>query len=133
MLTNSSTVIIFSKTYCPHSKRAKHILLEKYKILPPPYVVELDIHPLGPQLQAYLGELTGRKTVPNVLINAKSLGGGDDVAGLDEQSKLEETIMNMGGKRMTVEKVASEAEKREKEKEKKEVEKSRLRRRRWFG
>lgn len=33
-----SPVTIFSKTYCPYSKRAKGILLEKYHIDPAPYV-----------------------------------------------------------------------------------------------
>ena len=98
-------VIIFSKTYCPYSRRAKQILLERYKITPPPHVVELDIHPLGPQLQAYLSDITGRRTVPNVLINAKSIGGGDDVQELDAGGKLIDTVRSMGGKRMEIHKV----------------------------
>ena len=59
-------VIIFSKTYCPYSKRAKGVLLEKYVIEPKPYVFELDTAPLGPQIQARLAGMTGRKTVPNI-------------------------------------------------------------------
>lgn len=93
-------VIIFSKTYCPHSKRAKDILLSKYSIVPAPFVVELDQHPIGAQLQAKLAEMTGRKTVPNVFINGKSIGGGDDVAELDQTMKLIEKIKSLGGKQM---------------------------------
>ncbi|KAL9578157.1 MAG: hypothetical protein Q9212_005896, partial [Teloschistes hypoglaucus] len=74
-----AAVIIFSKSYCPDSQKAKNILLEKYLITPSPYVVELDQHRLGPGLQAALQKSTGRRTVPNVLINGKSIGGGDDV------------------------------------------------------
>lgn len=73
-------------------------------------MVELDIHPLGKQLQAYLGPLTGRKTVPNILIQAKSIGGGDDIAHLDETDKLIDTVLRMGGKRMSITKVSTEAE-----------------------
>jgi glutaredoxin len=120
-------IIIFSKSYCPYSKKAKvrptlatpskpapvltfslpqHILLSSYTITPPPYVVELDLHPLGPGLQAALEKSTGRRTVPNVLINGKSIGGGDDVAALDESDKLTSKIKEMGGKRiMEVKKV----------------------------
>jgi len=93
-------VIIFSKSYCPHSKRAKNILLEKYIIDPAPFVVELDQHELGQGLQSRLAELTGRRTVPNVLINGVSIGGGDDVAELDVSKTLVTKIKDLGGKRM---------------------------------
>lgn len=94
------TVVIFSKSYCPYSKKAKAILLEQYHIVPAPYVEELDLHPLGPQLQAALLKTTGRRTVPNVLINGKSIGGGDDIAGLHSEDKLVEKIKDLGGKRI---------------------------------
>lgn len=94
-------VIVFSKSYCPHSKRAKSILA-KYDIDPAPFIVELDQHPLGHELQGRLVELTGRRTVPNVLINAVSIGGGDDVAALEESKKLVAKILELGAKKITV-------------------------------
>lgn len=90
-------MIIFSKSFCPYSKRAKGVLLEKYSIDPPPYVVELDEHPLGAKIQARLGELTGRKTVPNIMINKKSIGGGDEIAELDARKTLIDKFKSMGG------------------------------------
>ncbi|EMD00979.1 hypothetical protein BAUCODRAFT_42814, partial [Baudoinia panamericana UAMH 10762] len=93
-------IIIFSKSYCPFSKKAKHILLDLYTIDPPPYVVELDQHELGTGLQAALEKSTGRRTVPNVLINGKSIGGGDDIEALHNDDKLVETVQSMGGKRI---------------------------------
>ncbi|TKA80306.1 hypothetical protein B0A55_02212 [Friedmanniomyces simplex] len=93
-------IIIFSKSHCPFSKKAKHILLDLYTISPPPYVVELDLHELGPGLQGALKKSTGRRTVPNILINGKSIGGGDDVEGLHREGKLAETVRSMGGKRV---------------------------------
>lgn len=95
-------VIIFSKSFCPYSKRAKGILLEKYIIEPTPYVVELDQHPLGPKIQAKLADMTGRKTVPNVMIYGKSIGGGDDIAALDNEKALAAKITSLGGKRIEV-------------------------------
>ena len=92
-----STVIVFSKSYCPHSAKAKSIL-EKYDIYPAPFIVELDQHPLGPRIQARLTELTGRRTVPNVLVNAVSIGGGDDIQILDESKKLVAKILELGAK-----------------------------------
>jgi glutaredoxin len=62
--------------------------------------VELDLHPKGRQLQDKLLEMTSRRTVPNVLINGKSIGGGDDVAELDHTMKLIDKIKSLGGKQM---------------------------------
>ena len=96
----TSTAIIFSKSYCPYSAKAKQILLQRYTITPTPYVVELDLHPLGPLLQRALAQMTGRSTVPNVLLLGKSLGGGDEMQALHEGGKLEERFRELGGSRI---------------------------------
>ncbi|KAG5292796.1 glutaredoxin domain-containing protein [Histoplasma ohiense] len=95
-----SPIIIFSKSYCPYSEKAKSILLNKHSIIPPPFVVELDIHPLGEQLQEVLARNTGRRTVPNVLVNGMTIGGGDDIEALHEAGKLASKIKTLGGKRV---------------------------------
>lgn len=94
------TVIIFSKSYCPYSKKAKRILLEHYKITPAPFVVELDEHEIGPELQASLASSTGRRTVPNIMINGKSIGGGDDIQAMHEEGTLIDKVKSLGGKRI---------------------------------
>lgn len=71
-----------------------------YNITPAPYVVELDQHDLGSGIQDALQKSTGRRTVPNVLINGKSIGGGDDIASLHQTGKIIETIKSMAGKRI---------------------------------
>ncbi|KAG7136742.1 Monothiol glutaredoxin-6 like protein [Verticillium longisporum] len=101
-ILKKSPVIIFSKSYCPYSKKAKALLLEKYAIDPAPYVVELDEHPIGKALQDFLAAKTGRSTVPNVLINSVSIGGFDDVHDLDEQQKLVAKIIDLGQKKVTM-------------------------------
>ncbi|KAJ2987560.1 hypothetical protein NUW58_g4437 [Xylaria curta] len=101
-ILKKSPVVIFSKTYCPYSKRAKGVLLEKYIIEPAPYVVELDEHPLGSKLQALLAEKTGRKTVPNILVDGVSVGGGDDIAGLDTRKTLIDKFKSLGGKKLSM-------------------------------
>lgn len=63
-------------------------------------MVELDEHPLGSRLQDELEKSTGRRTVPNVLINGKSIGGGDDIQALDESGDLIAKVRSMGGKRI---------------------------------
>ena len=100
--TDEFTVIIFSKTYCPYSKKAKRVLLDRYSIVPAPHVVELDLHPQGYHIQQLLGDITGRRTVPNVLVNGKSIGGSDDIAELDSRGTLIDKIKSMGGKRVSM-------------------------------
>lgn len=62
--------------------------------------MELDQHPLGPKMQDTLEKMTGRRTVPNVLINGKSIGGGDEVTALDTGTDLIDKVKDMGGKRI---------------------------------
>jgi glutaredoxin len=100
--TNCITVIIFSKTYCPYSRKAKSILLNKYDINPAPHVVELDIHELGPALQDQLSKTTNRRTVPNILVNGVSIGGGDDIEELHVAGKLIEKIESLAGKKVQI-------------------------------
>ncbi|KAH6604759.1 hypothetical protein Trco_006466, partial [Trichoderma cornu-damae] len=101
-ILKKSPVIIFSKSYCPYSKRAKGILLEKYAITPEPFVVELDEHRLGPHLQDYLLKKTGRRTVPNILINGVSIGGADDVVALDNEDRLVAKVRDLGQARVEI-------------------------------
>jgi len=94
-----SPIIIFSKSYCPHSKQAKAVF-GLYDITPAPFIVELDLHSLGSQLQAALEKITGRRTVPNVLISGTSLGGGDETQALHDKGELVDKIRELGGKRI---------------------------------
>lgn len=93
-------MVIFSKSYCPYSKKAKRVLLQAYTIEPAPYVIELDQHPKGSRLQELLQEKTGRRTVPNILINGKSIGGGDEIERLWKSGELPVTIRQMGAKKI---------------------------------
>jgi glutaredoxin len=63
-LTDKYPIIIFSKSYCPYSTKAKAILTEKYQIVPEPLIIEIDKHPKGLELQDALEKATGRRTVP---------------------------------------------------------------------
>ncbi|KAK1758210.1 putative monothiol glutaredoxin-6 precursor [Echria macrotheca] len=101
-ILKKSPIIIFSKSYCPHSKKAKGILLDKYDIYPAPYVVELDQHHLGRKIQDKLVERTGRSTVPNIMVFGVSIGGGDEMAELDRTKTLAEKLKELGGRRIQV-------------------------------
>ncbi|TQS39356.1 hypothetical protein Golomagni_00119 [Golovinomyces magnicellulatus] len=97
-----SPIVIFSKTTCPFSARAKNILLKKYSIDPAPHILELDQHPLGSSLQKSLAALTGRSTVPNVFISGLSIGGCDEVTDLDQKDVLATKIFELGKQNIKV-------------------------------
>ncbi|KAK6200023.1 thioredoxin-like protein [Scheffersomyces amazonensis] len=102
-----SPMTIFSKTYCPFSKRIKSLLADNYEISPKYTVVELDKHEHGKELQAYLAEVTGRNTVPNVLVGAshESRGGADDFVKLHKDGLLASSIETWGNSKISVKKV----------------------------
>ncbi|XP_024980864.1 monothiol glutaredoxin-S6-like [Cynara cardunculus var. scolymus] len=72
----SNKIAIFSKSYCPYCRRAKHIFNELQE---QPYVVELDLRDDGYQIQNVLLDLVGRRTVPQIFVNGKHIGGADDL------------------------------------------------------
>lgn len=76
-------------------------MFEEYDIVPRPFIVELDEHPYGDELQAKLSQKTQRTTVPNIMIKGQSIGGGNDVQHLHEQGKLLAMIQRMAGDSLT--------------------------------
>ncbi|KAG6491552.1 hypothetical protein ZIOFF_046484 [Zingiber officinale] len=81
-------IVIFSKSYCPYCRRAKGVFKELEK---EPYVVELDQRGTydGSEIQDALSEFVGRRTVPQVFIHGKHLGGSDDTVEAYESGKLQ--------------------------------------------
>lgn len=99
-----SPMTIFSKSYCPYSKKIKQLLLEKYDITPAPNVVELDRYEYGAELQSYLTEKSGRRTVPNVLVGKsfESRGGCDEFEKLHKDNDLIKLLVEWGSGRLQV-------------------------------
>ncbi|KXN90948.1 Glutaredoxin-C4, chloroplastic [Leucoagaricus sp. SymC.cos] len=80
-------VIVFSKSYCPYSKRAKN-LLATYDLHPQAKVIEVDLRDDSAALKAILTRLTQHSTFPNILVRGKSLGGSDDLQALHDAKSL---------------------------------------------
>lgn len=59
-------------------------------------VIELDDRRDGSQIQSYLGRKTGRRTVPNVFIGGKSVGGGQETDKLRRSGKLNDLLRAAG-------------------------------------
>ncbi|KAK9333849.1 thioredoxin-like protein [Lipomyces starkeyi] len=101
-----SPVVIFSKSYCPHSRFVKTLLSEQYKMVPPPTIRELDLDPHGQEIQDALFDISGRRTVPNVFVGGKSLGGGDEMRLLHGQNQLTDAFKKNAGRRFRISKTS---------------------------
>ncbi|EEB07409.1 monothiol glutaredoxin Grx3 [Schizosaccharomyces japonicus yFS275] len=82
-------VVIFSRTTCPYSRRAKHLLLETLDIVPKPVVIETDEHEHTDELRKWLESISGIATVPNIFVYGQSIGGFTDVDALHSSQALE--------------------------------------------
>ncbi|KAF6039481.1 TXNRD1 [Bugula neritina] len=81
----SHPVMMFSKSYCPFCTALK----ELFKSLKIEYeALELDLISNGAEIQQVLLNLSSQKTVPNVYIKEKHIGGHDSVVALHRENKL---------------------------------------------
>ncbi|KAK3037602.1 hypothetical protein RJ639_031908 [Escallonia herrerae] len=82
---SSHSIVIFSKSYCPYCRKAKAVFKELEKA---PHVVELDERDDGWNIQDALAEVVGRRTVPQVFVDGKHIGGSDDTVEAYESGEL---------------------------------------------
>lgn len=74
---------MYTGRVCPYCSRAKALLAKKGV----EYREEMvDLDPSGRQK---LVELTGRRTVPQILVDGNPIGGWDDLAALDKAGELD--------------------------------------------
>ncbi|XP_025716068.1 thioredoxin reductase 3 isoform X1 [Callorhinus ursinus] len=73
-LIESNRVMIFSKSYCPHSARVKELFSSLGVEC---NILELDRVDDGANVQEVLSEITNQKTVPNIFVNKVHMGGCD--------------------------------------------------------
>uniref|UniRef100_A0A7N0U165 Glutaredoxin domain-containing protein n=1 Tax=Kalanchoe fedtschenkoi TaxID=63787 RepID=A0A7N0U165_KALFE len=86
-------IVVFSKTYCGYCNRVKQLLAQLAASFK---VIELNQESDGDDLQAALLEWTGQRTVPNVFIKGKHIGGCDSVTELHQMGKLVPLLNNAG-------------------------------------
>ncbi|EYU44772.1 hypothetical protein ABFS83_08G009400 [Erythranthe nasuta] len=92
-IVSTNSVVVFSKTYCPFCVSVKKLLTElgaSFK------AIELDTEGDGAELQSALAQLTGQRTVPNVFISGKHIGGCDATTALHKQGKLVPLLTEAG-------------------------------------
>ncbi|KAL2866714.1 glutaredoxin [Aspergillus lucknowensis] len=75
-IIDENGVVVFSKSYCPYCRASKSLLTDlgaKY------YTLELDQADDGSAIQDALEEISGQRTVPNIYIKQKHIGGNSDL------------------------------------------------------
>ena len=81
-----SKVVIYTTALCPYCLRAKYLLEQKgakYKELR----VDND-----PRLRQIMVKQSNRRTVPQIWINDKHIGGCDDLYALDRTDQLDKLL-----------------------------------------
>jgi len=79
-----NSVVIFSKSYCPYCQGAKDLFTTRFPDVNVK-VLELDLRDDGSEIQGYLQQLTKQRTVPNIFINQKHIGGNDALQALHKK------------------------------------------------
>jgi len=80
-------VELYTTTYCPFCTRAKALLKKKGVAFE-----EIDVTD-SPELRERMIELSGgRRTVPEIFINGRIVGGFDELKALDDAGKLDQIL-----------------------------------------
>ncbi|ASJ76299.1 glutaredoxin 3 [Granulosicoccus antarcticus] len=85
-------VEIYTKGYCPYCHRAKALLDEK-GVSYTEYEVSTD-----QARQQEMRERSGRRTVPQVFINNRHIGGSDDLMAANHSGLLDELLSSHAAK-----------------------------------
>lgn len=80
-----ANIIIYTTQSCPYCVRAKMLLKQKNI----QNIVEIDVSASEALRNEMIAKAGGRKSVPQIFIGNKHIGGFDDMAALDREGKLD--------------------------------------------
>ncbi|KAJ1664262.1 hypothetical protein IW140_001029 [Coemansia sp. RSA 1813] len=96
-LIKDNRVMVFSKTYCPYSKRAKALLAEYHNERGLEFsVLEADLEPDSMAVKAALGRESSRLTFPNIFVDGHSIGGSDELLQKHQNGELVAMLKDRG-------------------------------------
>lgn len=84
-------VVMYSTRVCPYCIRAEHLLAKKGISVEQIEKIRVDEKP---ELREEMTRLTGRRTVPQIFINDRHIGGFDDLAELDADGELDAMLQS---------------------------------------
>ena len=76
-------ITIYTTPYCPYCIRAKALLTKKQAVF-----AEIDVWH-RPDLRQWLARVSGQRTVPQVFINGRPVGGFTELDDLDRAGELD--------------------------------------------
>jgi len=79
-------ILMYSTRVCPYCVRAEQLLAKKGIAADQIEKIRVDDHP---EQRAEMMRLTGRRTVPQIFIGERHVGGFDDLAELDAAGELD--------------------------------------------
>ena len=82
MIKESSNVIVYSTSWCGPCKNAKRLLNDRGISFQ-----EIDIEETGLSRDD-LYDITGGRTVPQIVVDGKTIGGFDDLVEIDSNGRL---------------------------------------------
>ena len=83
-MNNSVEVVMYSTTWCPYCDRARALLKRKGVS-----VKEIKVDEEPEQRAVMLERSGGRRTVPQIFIGTRHVGGFDDLYALDRAGELD--------------------------------------------
>ncbi|KAG7007546.1 glutaredoxin [Physcia stellaris] len=90
-IIDENAVAVFSKSWCPYCKASKALLSE---LNAKSYIIELDQVDDGAAIQDALEEITNQRSVPNIFIGQKHIGGNSDLQA--KRSELPDLLREAG-------------------------------------
>ncbi len=82
-------IIMYTTGFCPYCKMAENLLRSKGVT-----DIEMIRVDLDPEQRADMMGKTGRRTVPQIYIGDRHIGGYDDLARLDHQGELASLLVS---------------------------------------
>jgi glutaredoxin 3 len=79
-------IVMYTTDWCPYCVRAKHLLKSKGW-----HFEEINVEG-DHEKRAWLVEVTGRRTVPQIFIGDEPVGGFDDIRALDRRGELDPKV-----------------------------------------
>ena len=86
-MTTESRITIFTTPYCPYCHAAKALLKRKGVLFE-----EIDVQDPG-ERQRMMLRSNGRRTVPQIFIDDKHVGGSDELHDLDRRGRLDPMLV----------------------------------------
>ena len=86
--TAMPNVVMYTTAYCPYCSHAERLLTSKGV-----QNIEKIRIDLQPELRAEMMQKTGRRTVPQIYIDDKHIGGFEELRALDLAGKLDPLLM----------------------------------------